>query len=129
LSVAEVSRLAREIVMAGIDPLPLEELGEPFDFEKWRPSKSEPMEAADLLWINPVVPPPDARVDLDRAWDEFKRDSDRCRRMLESFSRLLKFASTRHDILCGKWVGAYYNLPIGCFGRFGRPVALKPRPL
>ena len=53
---------ARMIVQAGIDPLPLRELGEPFDFKaqhKWRV-----FDNCDFTYINSEVPLPNADVDL-----------------------------------------------------------------
>jgi len=83
LTVFEVAKIAEAIVAAERDPLPPEELGEPFRFfaDDWDPS--QPFDVADLWYINPVVPPPNARVDLDRAMAEFKKDVERCKRLLE----------------------------------------------
>jgi len=83
LSVVEVLKLVHEVVMAERDPLPLDEQGDWFDFDAQRKDASEPFEVADLWFINPVVPPPNAWVDLDRARHEFKKDMERCKDLLE----------------------------------------------
>jgi len=83
LTVGEVAKLARAIVRIESDPLPSEELGEPFDFDDFRMPRSVPLELGDLYSINPLVPPPNARVDLDRARQEFRRDNRSVGMLLE----------------------------------------------
>jgi hypothetical protein len=62
---------ARMIAQHWIDPLPLRELGEPFDFkrEKWRV-----FDNCDFTFLNSEVPLPNADVDLLQALKEFERD-------------------------------------------------------
>jgi hypothetical protein len=63
---------ARMIAQAGVDPLPLRELGEPFDFKakpKWRV-----FEHCDFTYLNAEVPLPNADVNLFEALEEFEKD-------------------------------------------------------
>src|SRR6516225_3495865 len=73
---------ARMIVQAGIDPLPLRELGEPFDFKaqpKWRV-----FDNCDFTYINSEVPLPNADVDLFECFEEYKSDVEQSAYALNS---------------------------------------------
>jgi len=55
---------------SGFDPLPPERWGDPH--EDWR---REPiLDVCDFSTLLVAVPPPDAQVDLHRAWHEFEED-------------------------------------------------------
>jgi hypothetical protein len=63
---------ARMIAQHWIDPLPLRELGEPFDFKaqkRWRV-----FEICDFTYISSVVPLPNSDVDLIEANERFEED-------------------------------------------------------
>jgi hypothetical protein len=90
MSVVEICKLVQEVAMAGTDPLPLAEQGDPFDFDEWREPPSE------NLWALSAVPPPDARVDLRVAWALAQEDARRCASMLEHHAAELSLPVLKH---------------------------------
>lgn len=103
MSIVEVADLARAFALAEIDPLK-EPKGEAFVFQRQRPRPGpfgSREEDFDFNWINQKVPEPDANVDLLIAFDEFRRDSDRCANLLAenaealSIERLVAISTNR----------------------------------
>jgi hypothetical protein len=70
-SISEIFEMAKGFAEAEIDPLPADELGPPFKFAR---RKLCLFDDDDFLFINPVVPEPNACVDLLEAREEFASD-------------------------------------------------------
>jgi hypothetical protein len=82
LSIAEVDYMARMIAQADVDPLPVEEWGEPFEFSKFKISVTG--DEVDFDCINAKVPEPNSQVDLLTALKQFQRDAECCANKLNS---------------------------------------------
>src|SRR5262245_4249522 len=101
MSIVEIANLAR--LMAALEIDPLKETGEPFVFQGERP-RTAPFgsreEDFDLCWFNTEVPPPDALLNLFDAFEECRRDTERCAMLLNddlSIERLRAISLNQHS--------------------------------
>jgi hypothetical protein len=78
MSVIEISRFVRALVMAESDPI--RPTGKRFEFG--RKVQSDPFD--DFHWMNSEVPAPNDRVDLFQAWDEMQMDDRACVWIMEN---------------------------------------------
>jgi hypothetical protein len=79
MSVIEIARFVRELLMAEIDPI--RPKGDRFEFGR----KVQGLFDDDYFsWINAKIASPDAKVDLWKAWDEMRSDDTACEWIIQN---------------------------------------------